>query len=100
MADQETSCDALARAEIAIEILNQARAIVAPSVYELEDTDAQAAEVLRRRDLIEPQQSIRIAVSDAVEDLIGVWGRQDGGSYRESKLPLLADPGSGAIIVR
>ena len=74
MADQEISYDTVVRAEITIEILNQARAIVTPSVYELEDTDAQAAEALRRRDLIELQQSIRIAVSDAVEDLIGVWG--------------------------
>ena len=38
IAEQETSYDAIARVEIAIEILNQARAILTARVYELEDT--------------------------------------------------------------
>jgi hypothetical protein len=76
MADQETSYDAIVRAEIAIELLNQARAIVTARVYELEDTDAEAVEALRRRrrDLIALQQSIRVADTDSVENLIAVWG--------------------------
>lgn len=76
MADQETSYDAIVRAEIAIEILNQSRAIVTARVYQLEDTDPAAAETLRRRrrDLIELQQNIRVADTATVEDLIGVWG--------------------------
>ncbi|TKV70746.1 hypothetical protein [Rhizobium sp. AU243] len=76
MADQETSYDAIVRAEIAIEILNQARAMVSARVYELEDMDAAAAETLRRRrrDLIELQQNIRLADPATVESLIAVWG--------------------------
>ena len=76
MADQETSYDAIIRADIAIEILNQARAIVTARVYQLEDTDPAAAETLRRRrrDLIELQQCIRVADPATVEDLITVWG--------------------------
>ncbi len=76
MTDHETSYDAIVRAEIAIEILNQARAFVTARVYELEDTDPGAAEALRRRrrDLIELQQSIRVADTDLVENLIAVWG--------------------------
>jgi hypothetical protein len=76
MADQETAYDAIVRAEIAIEILNQARAIVTARVYQLEDTDPAAAENLRRRrrGLIELQQSIRVADAATVEDLIAVWG--------------------------
>jgi hypothetical protein len=76
MTEQEPSHDAIVRVEIAIEILNQARAMVTARVYQLEDTDAAAAEALRghRRDLIELQQSIRVTDPDAVENLIAVWG--------------------------
>lgn len=76
MAEQEISYDAIVRAEIAIEIINQARAIVTARVYELEEQDPGAAEELRRRrrDLIELQQSIRVADRDTVENLIAVWG--------------------------
>ncbi|KVK54295.1 hypothetical protein L901_18160 [Agrobacterium sp. D14] len=60
MTEQETSYDPIVRTEIAIEILNQARAIVTARVYELEDTDLAAAEALRqrRRDLINVQQRL------------------------------------------
>ncbi|MBB3918627.1 hypothetical protein [Rhizobium fabae] len=76
MAEQEISYDAIVRAEIAIELINQARAIVTVRVYELEEQDPGAAEELRRRrrDLIELQQSIRVADRDTVENLIAVWG--------------------------
>ncbi|CAN7633230.1 MULTISPECIES: hypothetical protein [Rhizobium/Agrobacterium group] len=76
MAEQEISYDAIVRAEIAIELINQARAIVTARVYELEEQDPGAAEDLRRRrrDLIELQQSIRVADRDTVENLIAVWG--------------------------
>ena len=76
MTDQEVPYDAIVRAEIAIEILNQARAIVTARVYDLEDTDPDAAEVLRsrRRDLIALQQSINIADRDSVETIIALWG--------------------------
>jgi hypothetical protein len=76
MADQEKSYDAIVRVAIAIEVINQPRAIVIARIYELEDTDAGAAEALRRhrRDLIELQQSIRVADHDGTENLIAVWG--------------------------
>lgn len=76
MAEQEISYDAIVRAEIAIELINQVRAIVTARVYELEQQDPGAAEELRRRrrDLIELQKSIRVADRDAVENLIAVWG--------------------------
>jgi hypothetical protein len=76
MTEQEVPYDAIVRAEIAIEILNQARAIVTARVYELEDTDTEAAEVLRsrRRDLIVLQQSIDVADRDSVENVIALWG--------------------------
>lgn len=76
MTEQETSYDATLRTEIAIEILNQARAIITTRVYELEDTDPAAAEALRqrRRDLIDAQQRISPNGPAAVEDVIAEWG--------------------------
>ncbi len=76
MTEQETSYDAIVKTEIAIEILNQARAIVSARVYELEDTDPAAAETLRqrRRDLIDVQQRLSADGRDAVEAVIAVWG--------------------------
>lgn len=72
MTEQETSSDAIVRVEIAIEILNQAQAIVTARVYELEGTDLAAAEALRqrRRDLINTQQSLSADGRDAVEDVM------------------------------
>jgi hypothetical protein len=76
MSEQEISYDAIVRAEIAIELINQARAIVTARVYELEERDPGGAEKLRRRrrDRIELQQTIRVADRDTVENLIAVWG--------------------------
>ncbi len=76
MTEQEVSYDAIVRAEIAIEILNRARAIVTARVYELEGSDPDAADALRsrRRDLIALQQNINVADSDVVEDVIALWG--------------------------
>lgn len=76
MAEQEISYDAILRTEIAIEVLNQARAIVTSRVYELEGPDPEAAEALRlrRRDLIAVQQSIVVADRETVEGLIALWG--------------------------
>lgn len=76
MTEQEFPYDAIVRAEIAIEILNQARAILTARVYEIEDTDSDAAEVLRsrRRDLIALQQSIDVADRDSIENIIALWG--------------------------
>lgn len=76
MAEQEISYDAILRTEIAIEILNQARAIVTARVYELEGTNPEAAEVLRlrRRDLVAIQHSVAVADRETVENLIALWG--------------------------
>lgn len=76
MAEQEISYDAIVRAEIAVEILNQARAIVTDRVYQLEETDPEAAEALRlrRRDLIAVQQNVTVLDRDTIENLIALWG--------------------------
>ncbi|WP_244426361.1 hypothetical protein [Rhizobium sp. PDO1-076] len=76
MAEQEISYDAILRTEIAIEILNQARAIVTARVYELEGTDPEAAEALRlrRRDLIAIQHNVAVADRQTVENLIALRG--------------------------
>lgn len=75
MTEQEVPYDAIVRAEIAIEILNQARAIVTARVYELEASDPDAAKALRsrRRDLIAQQQSITVADRESV-NVIALWG--------------------------
>ncbi|SEI14706.1 hypothetical protein SAMN05216228_102826 [Rhizobium tibeticum] len=76
MAEQEISYDAILRTEIAIEILNQARAIVTARVYELEGTDPEGADALRRRrrDLIAVQHSVAVADRETAENLIALWG--------------------------
>ena len=76
MAEQETSYDAIIRTEIAIEIINQAPAILTARVYELEGSDPDAAEALRarRRELIAQQHSITAADPEAVESVITLWG--------------------------
>lgn len=76
MAEHEISYDAIIRTEIAIEILNQARAIVTARVYELEGIDPGAAEALRhrRRELIGVQNSVTLADRQTVENLIALWG--------------------------
>ena len=76
MAEQETSYDAVIRIEIAIKILNQARAIVTARVFELEDQDPDAAEQLRgrRRELLNLQERLGADAPDEVEDVIAVWG--------------------------
>jgi hypothetical protein len=76
MTEQENSYDAIIRTEIAIEILNQARAIVTARVYQLEGTDPQSADALRlrRRDVIALQQNVTVADRDTVENLIALWG--------------------------
>jgi len=76
MAEQETSYDAIVRTEIAIEIINQARAIVTARVYELEGSDPDVAQALRarRRELIALQHSIPTDDPEAVETVIRLWG--------------------------
>lgn len=76
MAETEIPYDAIIRTEIAIKILNEARAIVTARVYELEKQDPAAAEQLRgrRRGLLDLQERLGIDLPEAVEDVIAVWG--------------------------
>lgn len=76
MAEQEIRYDAIARTEIAIRILNLARAIVTARVYELEAQDPAAADRLRdrRRDLLDLQERLAADALDTVENVIAVWG--------------------------
>lgn len=76
MTEQEIQYDAIVRTEVAIEILNQARAIVTARIYDLEDRDPVAAEELRirRRELLDLQHSLSPRDLPAVEDAIVVWG--------------------------
>jgi hypothetical protein len=76
MAEQDLPYDAIIRTEIAIKILNQARAIVAARVYELEEQHPAAAQQLRgrRRDLLDIQERLGTDAPDTVESVIAVWG--------------------------
>jgi hypothetical protein len=76
MAEPEIPYDAIVRTEIAVSILNQARAIVTVRVHDLEERDQSAAEKLRdrRRDLLHLQDRLGADDLDAVEDVIAVWG--------------------------
>lgn len=76
MAGQDISHDAVIRTEIAIRILNQARAIVTARAYELDEQDPIAADRLRdrRRELLDLQESLGPGDPDAVEEVIAVWG--------------------------
>lgn len=76
MAKLEIQYDAIVRTEVAIEILNQTRAIVTARVYDLEEQDPVAAEQLRdrRRTFLDIQHGLSAENLDAVEDVIAVWG--------------------------
>ncbi|WP_416068595.1 hypothetical protein NMA58_29635 (plasmid) [Rhizobium sp. YTUHZ045] len=76
MAGQDMPYEATIRTEIAIRILNQARAIVTTRVYALEEENPTAADQLRdrRRDLLELQESLGPDNPDAVEHVIAIWG--------------------------
>ena len=84
MAETDIPYDAIVRTEIAIRILNQARAIVTARVFELEERDPAAAEQLRgrRRGLLDLQERLGVDAPDAVEDVIAVWGPRVGDEVR------------------
>ena len=82
MSGKETTYDAIVRTEIAIAILNRARAIVTARVQELEEKDPAAAGRLRtrRREIVDLQHGLRVDDPEAVEEVIAVWGpRVDDG---------------------
>ncbi|MBS3651895.1 hypothetical protein KEU06_25135 [Pseudaminobacter sp. 19-2017] len=76
MAGQTTNLDAIVRAELAIEIMNQARGLVSERVAAIEADDPAGAEALRerRRALLAVQNGIRIDDLDTVEAVIAKWG--------------------------
>ncbi len=76
MAGQTTSLATIVRAELAIEIMNNARGLVSERVAAIEAEDPIGAEALRarRRALIAVQNSIGVDDADRVEDIISEWG--------------------------
>lgn len=76
MAGQTTTLEAIVRAELAIEIMNQARGLVSERVAAIEANDAAGAEALRtkRRELLTVQNRIRVGDSEQIEAVIVEWG--------------------------
>jgi hypothetical protein len=76
MAGQITTLDAIVRAELAIEIMNQARGLVSERVAAIEETDPAGAEALRtkRRELLAVQNRIRVGDAEQIEAVIAEWG--------------------------
>lgn len=75
MARQTTTLDAIVRAELAIEIMNQARGLVSERVAAIEANDPAGAEVLRakRRELLAVQSGIRVGDAEQIEAVIAEW---------------------------
>lgn len=76
MGEQQTSFEAIIRAEIAIGIMNRARGLVCGRVAMLEFGDPDGAEKLRgkRRALRTIQNGIRAGDATQVEAVIREWG--------------------------
>jgi len=65
----------IVNAEVAIEILNQAKGILFERIYALEDSDKPAAAALsnKARDLTKLQQSIRVGEDALIHEIIATW---------------------------
>lgn len=76
MAGQIITLDAIVRAELAIEIMNQARGLVSERVAAIEANDPAGAEALRakRRELLAVQNRIRVGDPEQIEAVIAEWG--------------------------
>ena len=76
MAGQITTLDAIVRAELAIEIMNQARGLVSERVAAIEANDPAGAEALRakRRELLAVQNRIRVGDPEQIEAVIAEGG--------------------------
>ena len=70
-----TTLDAIVRAELAIEIMNQARGLVSERVVAIEANDPAGAEALRakRRELLAVQSRIRVGDPEQIEAVIAEW---------------------------
>ena len=64
------------RAELAIEIMNQARGLVSERVAAIEANDPAGAEALRakRRELLAVQNRTRVGDPEQIEAVIAEWG--------------------------
>ena len=73
---EQTTLDAIVRAELAIEIMKQARGLVSERVAAIEETDPAGAEALRakRRELLAVQNCIRVGDAEHIEAVIAEWG--------------------------
>lgn len=73
---EQTTLDAIVRAELAIEIMNQARGLVSERVAAIEADDPSGAEALRakRRELLAVQSRIRVGDAEQIEAVIAEWG--------------------------
>ncbi|MEO9340357.1 hypothetical protein ABFT80_23330 [Mesorhizobium sp. SB112] len=69
MAEQKTTLDAIVRAELAIEIMNQARGLVSEHVAAIEALRA------KRRELLAVQSRLRVGEAEQIEAVIAEWGR-------------------------
>ncbi|MCW8060473.1 hypothetical protein [Agrobacterium tumefaciens] len=76
MGEQQTSFEAIIRAEIAIGIMNRARGLICERVATLAIDDPDGAEKLRgkRRALLAIQNGIRVRGTAQVEAVIREWG--------------------------
>ena len=76
MAGQTTTLEAIVRAELAIEIMNQARGLVSERVGAIDATDPAGAEALRakRRGLLAVQNRIHVGDPEHIEAVIAEWG--------------------------
>ncbi|MFU0507305.1 hypothetical protein [Pseudaminobacter sp. NGMCC 1.201702] len=76
MAGQTTTLDAIVRAELAIEIMNQARGLISERVAAIEANDPAGAEALRakRREFLAVQNRIRVGDPEQIEAVIAGWG--------------------------
>ncbi|MBB3811520.1 HEPN domain-containing protein [Pseudochelatococcus contaminans] len=80
--------DNIVAAEIAIRILNQARAMISTRLHEIKDTNPALVKTLRakRRELLALQQSIRADEPDAAKAIAAAWGprvKDDARFWRE-----------------
>ncbi|WP_244487486.1 hypothetical protein [Aureimonas sp. Leaf460] len=68
--------DAIVRADLAIEIMNQGRSLLSARLHDIDDGDPVETERLRsrRRDLLALQHGVVVGMPETVEPLIAEWG--------------------------
>ncbi|KQT63302.1 hypothetical protein [Aureimonas sp. Leaf427] len=76
MTEQAVDFDAIVRADLAIEIMNQGRSLLSARLHDIDDGDPVETERLRsrRRDLLALQHGVVVGMPETVEPLIAEWG--------------------------